>query len=669
MMPPIGDEFAPPLTNPGFGSVRRMPIRDGDWPRALARVLAALFAAMACIAVPANAATSAAQQLADKYSPIVMMRSQDNAPCGNSEEQYWPPTSVDVVLGNPRIRLLKRGRRRPQVIKRAPTAADLAGRGSDYYLDLPGNPLNPGCTYGRAFAGIRRGGNAPAVTYAHIAHERGHPGFTLQYWFYYYFNQFNDLHESDWEGMQVAFDVSTPARALTSTPTEIVLYQHAGGEHASWDDSKVERRGTHPVVYSAAGSHATFYGSALWLGNGDHGSGVGCDNTTQPLFATYPRPILLPEVPSTHGPLAWLSYTGRWGQQEAGFNNGPAGPNTKTVWRKPFTWMDGTRDASPKVPVAPVIGPSVTGAFCGAVATASGFLNLAAQTLPGALGIGVVVVLLILVPVSLTRWRPVELEPLRQPRALGQLLLVAARTYWRHGATFVLIVIVSSALIAAVDGLEWLVLHAAGVRDANVSFIDTGAAIAFSTAAGIGRPIAGPVGSGLVIAVVRDVEREQPARFQRAWTAVVQRIWRLVAVQLLVTLLLILMTLTIIGIPFAIRKFVDWRFAQQEILFQDRSIREALRASTRLVRGKWWRAAGIITAFSILGQIPGPILGFALLFTTVPTTTVNILGAIVFALLTPYVGIGRTLLYFDLTARKVTEAVPATPTVAPAPAG
>ncbi|MBV9007023.1 MAG: hypothetical protein JO181_20310, partial [Solirubrobacterales bacterium] len=109
-------------------------------------------------------------------------------------------------------------------------------------------------------------------------------------------------------------------------------------------------------------------------------------------------------------------------------------------------------------------------------------------------------------------------------------------------------------------------------------------------------------------------------------------------------------------------------FAQQEILFEDRSIREAMRGSTRLVRGRWWRAAGVVLVFSILGQIPGPILGFALLFTTVPTTTVNILGSVVFALLTPYVGIGRTLLYFDLAARKVTEAIPATATIAPAPA-
>ncbi len=624
---------------------------------------------MSLTAVPADASKSAAQRLADEYSPIVMMRAQHHPPCDNAEEQYWPQTSVNVVLGNPRVRLLKVGLRGPQVIKRAPTAADLAGRGPDYYLDLPGSPLTPGCRYARDFDAIRHAGRAPAVTYAHIAHQPGRPGFTLQYWFYYYFNQFNDLHESDWEGMQLAFDAPTPSQALTSAPTEIVLFQHAGGEHASWDASKVQRRGTHPVVYSAAGSHATFYSSALYLGNGQNGSGVGCDNTTKPLMTLRPQPILLPNVPSTHGPLAWLSFTGRWGQREAGFNDGPAGPNTKTVWREPFTWMDGTRDSSPKVPDAPLIGPSVAGAFCGAVANVSGFINLAAQTAPGAIGIAVVAVLLVLLPVSLTRWRPVELYPLRQTRALGQLLLVAGRLYWRHGATFVLIVIASAVLIGAVDGLEWLVLRAFGASGASVSFKDTGDTTAFSTAAGIGRPIAGPVISGLVIAVLGSVERAQPAGFTSACSVVVRRLWRLVAVQLLITLLLILIVVTIIGIPFAIRKWVDWGFAQQEILFEDRSIREAMRASTRRVRGRWWRTAGIITIFSTLGQIPGPILGFALLFTTTPTGTVNILGSVIFALLTPYVDIGRTLLYFDLAARKSVEAVPAAARVAAAPAG
>lgn len=220
----------------------------------------------------------------------------------------------------------------------------------------------------------------------------------LQYWFFfYYFNQFNDLHEGDWEGTQIAFDVVTPAEALTASPTDIVVFQHSSGELAGWDDPKVEKEGTHPVVYSAAGSHATFYGSGLYLGNEQNGSGVGCDNTTAPLTTFRPRAVLLPDEPPTHGRFAWLDYSGRWGQREAGFNNGPAGPNTKRVWREPFTWMDGTRSISLTVPGGALVGPSVATVFCGAVAHVTGFLNIAASTSPGATAIAVGVLLLIVV--------------------------------------------------------------------------------------------------------------------------------------------------------------------------------------------------------------------------------------------------------------------------------
>jgi hypothetical protein len=634
----------------------------------------ALLAAILYVASPAHAssndaASSAAQRLAAEYAPIVMMRAQHDGVCDTSEEQYAPPTSVNLVLGNPRVTLLMHTARGTRLLKRAPTAADIAGQGKDVYLNLPGSPLSPGCTYARDFAALQRAGRAPAVTYAHIAREPGHSGFALQYWFYYYFNQFNDLHESDWEGMQLVFHAGSPAEALDGgSPYEIVLFQHSGGEHADWDRSKLQRRGNHPVVFSAAGSHATFYGSALYLGNGQNGSGVGCDNTTTPLITVTPRPILLPDFPPSHGAFAWLSFTGRWGQREAGFNNGPTGPNTKTVWREPFTWMDGTRSTSPKVPVASFVGPSVAGAFCGVVANVSGYLNLAAKTVPGAIGVAVIVLVLILVPASLTRWRPVNLDPLRQVRALGQLLLSAGRLYWRHAAILVAIALTSLLLIGAIDGLEWLVTGALSRSGSTVTFGGSGTAEGISTSAGIGHLLSTPIAAGAVIAVVRSLERGEPAGFVSAWRAVLGRLWRLIAVELLATLLVIVLVLTIIGIPYAIHKFVDWQFAQQEVLFEDRSIRDALRGSSRIVNGHWWHTAVVAASFFVLGQIPGPLLGFALLFTTTPVAGVNLFGSVVSALLLPYVGVGRTLLYLDLEARHVSDAAPAPLNLAPAPA-
>ena len=61
---------------------------------------------------------------------------------------------------------------------------------------------------------------------------------------------------------------------------------------------------------------------------------------------------------------------------------------------------------------------------------------------------------------SLTTWRPTRVEPMRRPRALGQLLLTTARLYWSHAAVLLLIALASLALLGAVNGLEFLVRRA-----------------------------------------------------------------------------------------------------------------------------------------------------------------------------------------------------------------
>jgi len=179
-----------------------------------------------------------------------------------------------------------------------------------------------------------------------------------QYWFFYYFNQFNDLHESDWEGMQIVFDAGSAEEALASGPAQIVLFQHSGGEKADWDANKVEKEGTHPVVYPAAGSHATFYESAIFVENGQGGSGLGCDNTSRPVRRVAVQPRLVPTAPRRGSADQWLTYDGRWGQKEKGYNNGPTGPNTKTQWREPFDWMEDVRSTSPTLPGGSVLGPA-----------------------------------------------------------------------------------------------------------------------------------------------------------------------------------------------------------------------------------------------------------------------------------------------------------------------
>ncbi len=602
---------------------------------------------------PGGNGPSAAQRLAERYAPITMVREQQDPPCEETAEQY-EPTSVDTVLGNPTVTLTHE---RPdgtlEDVKRAPTAADIAGLPDGYYLDLEGKVLGDTCVYARAFEKLVEAGRAPAIAYAHIAREAGHPGFVLQYWFFWYFNQFNDLHEGDWEGMQLSFEADSPEVALREEPSEIILFQHAGGERADWEDPKVQKEGTRPIVYPAAGSHATFYDSAVYIQNGQHGSGVGCDVTTEPLRELRVHPVLLPEVASRRGPFRWLSYEGRWGEREKGFNNGPTGPITKTVWREPFAWMADQRTTSPRLPGGSIAGPQITGAFCGAVASVSDFLNLETKSRPTAILSALGLIALIALFVGLTRWGPVDLERLRARRSFGQLVRTGRQLYGRHWRVLVPIAVIGLAIVAGTNQLARRLGTSSG---ANSAAGRSGVNLALGDLVeGFALPVAMAVVGAFVIVFVRQLVVGDPVGLRGSGRGVRERVWRVIGAQLLGVLGIALLFLSVIGIPFGIWKLVGWAFVQQEVLFTDKSVRDAFRGSSDLVRGRWWHAVRTILFLYVLSVVAGPVLTVALVFSPLPLLWINLLGALIYSLVIPYVVLTETLLYFDLEARAESE--------------
>jgi hypothetical protein len=611
--------------------------------------------ALLCLALatPAQAGAKAeAQKLIDAYSPRLVIREQEDPPCETSAEQY-EATTVGSVLGNPAVTLTKlTPKGKEVVVERGPTVADISRLGEGFHLNLPGDPLGDTCVYARDFARLKREGKAPAVTYAHIAREVGHPGFAVQYWFFWYFNQFNDLHEGDWEGIQITFpNAADPQQALAEGPDEIALFQHAGGEKASWSSGKVEKEGTHPVVYPAAGSHATFYDSAIYIQNGRKGSGVGCDNTTAPHRKIAVRPIQVPTFASPESRFGWLDYQGRWGQKEASFNNGPTGPSTKRSWLQPFAWMEGIRTTSPTLPVGSVLGPTVTSAFCGTVADVTSFLN-ASQRTPWILWAFPAAFLLLVAAIAWrTRWRPVELGLLRAPRAFGQIVVTAVRVYWRHWRAFVPIGLSAILIVGGLRALSRLLTGGHSGRSLDSKSGVSGLHVAAGEVlAGIGLPVASAVVAAAAIVAVGQVAEGGTTSFAAAYRGMWRRFRRVVGAELLAMAMLLAMAITIVGIPFAAWKYVGWLFVQQQILFEDRTVREAFRGSSSVVRGRWWYTLRVAVFFWLISTIAGPILGFALIFTYLPLLLINAIGTVVFALFIPYVTIGQTLLYYDLEA-------------------
>ena len=622
-------------------------------PRLVLLGVALLLALVAPTA--ARAATpgveSPAEELAQKYVPITELREETDPPCDTSQEQYQP-TSVDSVLGNPEV-VLQHGAENGGAlvdVRHAPTARQIAGLGHGWYLNLDGRVLGNTCVYAKAFKKLIEEGKAPPVTYAHIAREKGSSGFALQYWFFWYFNQFNDLHEGDWEGMQITFEADRPAVALHEEPSEIILFQHAGGERAKWTDGKVQKEGTHPIVYPAAGSHATFYDSAVYVENGQHGSGLGCDNTTGPLRELTLTPILMPNGVVSKGPFAWTSYGGRWGEREKGFNNGPTGPQTKTQWREPFTWMEKQRTTSPRLPGGTIAGPQVTKAFCGAVAAASELINLDAES-PGAAAATVIVLAVLLILfVGFTRWRPVEIDNLRRRRAFGQILRAARQFYGRHWKVLLPVALAALVLIGATNLLAGLITESSprkGETGVNLAWADLLEQFI--------RPVAQALVAAIAIVVAREAIRDKEVGFMQAARGVKARFWRVVGAQLLATVGVLALALTVIGLPFAVWKLVGWAFVQEEVIFTDKSFRESFRASSELVRGRWLRTARVIVIFYVIGIAAGPLLTFALIFTALPLFWINVIGSLVFALLIPFTALGGTFLYFDLSVREEEE--------------
>ena len=537
-------------------------MRRPGWLAALLVLTASASLMLTASAVAASSPEQ--QQLVNAYAPELMLRQQtadDN--CNTREEQYNPPTTVDIVLRNPAVKLVHYVGGKDVPIKRGPTAADIARLGDDYYLDLPGDPLSIKCptrgSYAKDFQSLRNDGKAPAVTYAHIATEPGFTGLVVQYWFFYYFNQFNDVHEGDWEGMQVSFEADTPAEALVQGPSQIALFQHAGGERADWDDAKVQKDGTHPIVYPAAGSHATFYDDAIYIQNGSNGSGVGCDDTQQPHVESRPTPVVIPTAAAPGSEFQWLGFLGHWGQREKGFNNGPQGPTTKKQWLRPFTWMEGIRQASPRLPGGAILGPAASTAFCGAIEGISEFINLEAKSTLGAIGLGLALLLLIVLPPMFTRWRPVDISKLRHEWTVGQLLRGARQLYGRHWRTMLAIALSGFVILAAIQGAQYIFTQVAGSGDVRIH--PFGLTLEFNGSIGSSPTRSAPPSS-------REPSSPSSTSESRARTPVS---WRTTgrsgrgsgessAPSCSSSVFLALMVLTVIGIPFALYFYVAWQF-------------------------------------------------------------------------------------------------------------
>ena len=626
------------------------------WARMATTVAGGLTTVLATLVLPSPAVAQEqpdeVQQLADTYAPILMLKAQEE-PCDDQGEPY-EPTSVDVVLDNPQILLRVIGDGDP-VMGPAPGRADLHDLGEAFFLDFPGNALDPGCIYEEDFR--RYSGERPPVVYAHIAQQPDEPDkLALQYWFFWYYNDWNNKHEGDWEGIQLLFDVGTVEDALRAEPVSVGYAQHEGGELADWDAEKLEREGARPVVYSSRGSHASYFGSALYLGRSGS-EGFGCDTTDGPSRSIDPEVVVLPDsVDQEDDDLAWLAFDGRCGEVRFGPFSGPTGPATKDRWDAPVDWHDDLRSASVVVPAGDGAAAGVVNTFCAAVERGSSLLIVVSEN---------PVVLLIVVAILAgvigwllrrTDWGIVDPLPIVRRRRAGQLLRAAGRLYRSNVRLFAVsgLIYIPLALVVAV--IVWLVAQIPLVGALLESEGELGPIGAFFalTIGLLGHALGFVVVRAVVAVAMRGVETGDGGTAVDALRTVARHAGDLVQGLVRIIVVVGVLFVSVVGIPWGIRQLVRYQFFSDVIVLEDVDGTTALDRSTALTRGRWWHTAAVLLVLNGLVLGISTVAGLLLLIVTagLPLWLFSSLLVAMSAIVVPYGAIGATMLYGDAVAEQ-----------------
>jgi hypothetical protein len=618
------------------------------------RLLAVPLLAAAALALPGLASADLPDEtaLAERFAPVVRIVEQPRE-CEYGEA--YGPVDVDIVLDEETVAL--RGPwNTSDLVEIGPGAEDLADR-FEYHLDFPGSALEPKCDYERW---VRRiGADSEPAVYAHVATDPGHPGqLALQYWLFYVFNQFNNLHEGDWEMIQLVFDAADPAEALDEDPVSVGYSSHEGAERADWGEDKLEVvDGTHPVVYPAAGSHANKYTEALYLGSSAE-AGVGCDDTRGPHTELRPVVKTIPSDPAAAAAaFPWIRFEGRWGELQPAFFNGPTGPNLKRQWTEPIAWSEEWRDRSYAVPTSGVFGTDATDFFCSAVETGSRALISLLRS-PGAtvLVLGLLLAL-VLFAISRTTWRPSPPLRVARRRSWGKILTAAAHMYVRRAPLFLGIGLVLIPLSFVIALVQSLILGGFGLAGADTTGESAGALVILVVAVGT---LFALLGLGFVQAAtacaLRRIDEGSPIGPMDAYRAAFARIRPLVRGLGLAAAAWAVLTATVFLIPVAIWLAVRWSLMAQVVVLEQRSGLESLRRSAELVRGRWLRVASLVVAGAALALVAGPLLGALLIILSeAPLALLNVVAGVVYALAMPFVALTTSYVYFDARVRHELE--------------
>jgi hypothetical protein len=253
-----------------------------------------------------------------------------------------------------------------------------------------------------------------------------------------------------------------------------------------------------------------------------------------------------------------------------------------------------------------------------------------------------------------TRWAPPDPRPIRHVRDGGQILRAARRLYLENPRTFIGIgaVFVPVSLLGA--AVQWVLFHLTGLADlvglAGPQGAGTAALALFI--GDIAGAFAAAAVTGAVAAALHELDAGRPVTALRAYRLAGRNARALGGATAVQLVLMLLLLVSVIGIPFAVYYFIRTSLFAQACVLEDQAALGSLRASARLTGKHWWRTLGLTVLVDAIAVLSGPLLGVLLLLLTARSLTfIDITGSIVYALVVPYAALALTLYYFDLHAR------------------
>ena len=261
-----------------------------------------------------------------------------------------------------------------------------------------------------------------------------------------------------------------------------------------------------------------------------------------------------------------------------------------------------------------------------------------------------------------------------QPMGFTDILDGMFSLYRNHFRLFLTIAVVYLVLSFSVDQISVFLLETDATTVAGLVILLFTVLMSFALSTFV---VAGVTYASAQVYLGREIT--PGTALQRAW----QRFWTYLGSFILWSLVVGGLTITIIGIPFAIYFSVRWGLYSLPVLFEGTTARNALRRSTELVKRTWGRVFGIMLAIFLIYFMINFILeassGFLLTWMGLteaeePTGLLNTLRQLflptpseigwfsyvvrrlvslsISALTMPISIIGSTLLYFDLRIRK-----------------